>query len=132
MPGLNLPLKFLDIYYIFSNVFFLKEMQKKYAVSGGTFCYFLNKDEEKNYITIKLPTGAIKFITADAFVTLGRNSNILNFKQCPGKAGIIRSLGFRPTVRGVAMNPVDHPHGGRTKTNRPEVSPWGWITKKNH
>jgi large subunit ribosomal protein L2 len=36
------------------------------------------------------------------------------------------------TVRGVAMNPIDHPHGGRTKTNKPEVSPWGWVTKHSH
>ena len=48
-----------------------------------------------------------------------------------GKAGRNRWLGVRPTVRGVAMNPVDHPHGGNTKTNSPEVSPWGWVAKRN-
>jgi len=48
-----------------------------------------------------------------------------------GKAGINFILGKKPKVRGVARNPVDHPHGGRTKTNQPEVSIWGWIAKKN-
>lgn len=49
-----------------------------------------------------------------------------------GKSGINRNLGKNVIVRGVAMNPVDHPHGGRTKTNKPEVSPWGWVTKHSH
>lgn len=132
LPGLAIPLKFLDIYYIFSNVFFFKNNKKKYAVSAGTFCYFLKIDEETNAVTIRLPTGLLKFINCDALVTLGRNSNIFSDKQIIGKAGTNRNLGKRPSVRGVAMNPVDHPHGGRTKTNSPEVSPWGWITKKNH
>lgn len=49
-----------------------------------------------------------------------------------GKAGINRNFGIRPTVRGVAMNPVDHPHGGRTKTNSPELTPWNKIAKLRH
>jgi len=56
-------------------------------------------------------------------VTLGRASNIFNDKQFFVKAGHSRKLGFKSKVRGVAMNPVDHPHGGRTKTNSPELTP---------
>lgn len=65
-------------------------------------------------------------------VSLGRASNIFYKNQFFSKAGYNRNLGIRPSVRGVAMNPVDHPHGGRTKTNSPEVTPWGKVTKKNH
>jgi len=54
---------------------------------------------------------------------VGKNSNILNKKKIIGGAGFKKKLGFRSSVRGVAMNPVDHPHGGRTKTNKPERSP---------
>ena len=46
-----------------------------------------------------------------------------------GKAGNLKIVGRKPKVRGVAKNPVDSPHGGRTKTNKPEVSPWGWVAK---
>lgn len=67
----------------------------------------------------------------DSFALLGRNSNIFHSFQVQGNAGINRNYGYRPKTRGVAMNPVDHPHGGRTKSNKPEVSIWGWIAKKN-
>jgi large subunit ribosomal protein L2 len=56
-------------------------------------------------------------------VTLGRASNIFKKKEITGKAGRNVLKGFRPSTRGVAMNPVDHPHGGRTKTNSPELTP---------
>ena len=75
------------------------------------------------YITFKLPTGATKYLSFNNYVILGRNSNLLNYKQTLGKAGFNRNIGFKSKVRGVAMNPVDHPHGGRTKPSKPEVSP---------
>jgi large subunit ribosomal protein L2 len=65
------------------------------------------------------------------FVTLGRSSNINHKKEFFTKAGFYRKKGYRPSVRGVAMNPVDHPHGGRTKTSSPEYTPWGKIAKFN-
>jgi len=79
-----------------------------------------------------LPTKKKKHFSGDTFVTLGRNSNIIKYYTVVGKAGKNRLQGIRSHVRGVAMNPVDHPHGGRTKSNSPEVSLWGWVTKKNH
>lgn len=62
-------------------------------------------------------------------VTVGRASNIDNLNNFFSKAGYKRKLNYRPNVRGVAMNPVDNPHGGRTKTNSPELTPWGKIAK---
>jgi len=56
---------------------------------------------------------------------VGRNSNISKKFNIFGKAGLVKKLGFNSNVRGVAMNPVDHPHGGRTKTNSPQKSVWG-------
>lgn len=65
------------------------------------------------------------------FVILGRNSNVEKRFNCVGKAGLMYLYGNKSKVRGVARNPVDHPHGGRTKTNQPEVSLWGWVAKRN-
>ena len=64
--------------------------------------------------------------------TIGKVSNLDNHNTVKAKAGRSRWLGIRPTVRGVAMNPVDHPHGGgegKTSGGRPSVSPWGKLTK---
>jgi large subunit ribosomal protein L2 len=77
----------------------------------------------KDLVKVQLPTGLIKIISIYCLVTLGRASNYNNKKEFLTKAGFNRNLGFRPIVRGVAMNPVDHPHGGRTKTNSPELTP---------
>lgn len=65
------------------------------------------------------------------FVISGRNSKQDYKFNRLGKAGLNYLMGKKPNVRGVAKNPVDHPHGGRTKTNQPEVSPWGWVAKRN-
>ncbi len=70
-----------------------------------------------------MPSGELTKLPINLRVFIGRNSNTLHKKELLGSAGYTRRLGFRPTVRGVAMNPVDHPHGGRTKTSQPEVSP---------
>lgn len=102
---------------------------KKISTSLGTYCNFLSHDYESDLIKISLPSGQIKVINKNHSCTIGRVSNEKHNTEVLGKAGVSRSYGFRPTVRGVAMNPVDHPHGGRTKTNSPERSPWGWVTK---
>jgi large subunit ribosomal protein L2 len=131
-PGNLIPLKFISLQSIFSNIIVNKKNKSQYCKAAGTFCRIIKKYSDLNVITIKLPTKQKKHFIGDTFVTLGRNSNILNFYQIIGKAGVNRNNGIRPKVRGVAMNPVDHPHGGRTKSNKPEVSIWGWVTKKNH
>lgn len=81
---------------------------------------------------LQLPSGKEQKAHLSARAVLGRNSNLRHKRERPGKAGANRLAGIRPTVRGVAMNPVDHPHGGRTKTSQPEVSPWGWVAKHNY
>ena len=129
LPGSFVILKFLSRYSVFSNIF-IKNI-RKYSLSNGTFCQVLDFFNEYNLIKISLPSKKIKFVSGWNFVLLGRNSQLDHRYKCVGKAGANILLGKKPKVRGVARNPVDHPHGGRTKTNQPEVSIWGWIAKKN-
>ena len=84
------------------------------------------------YATIRLRSGEMRKVLADCRATLGEVSNSEHNLRSIGKAGAMRWRGVRPTVRGVAMNPVDHPHGGgegRTSGGRHPVSPWGTPTK---
>ena len=92
--------------------------------------------KEKEYITInnkyakiRLSSGELKLILLSCYATLGTVSNINHKKIKLGKAGRSRWLGIRPHVRGVAINPVDHPHGGNTSGGRCSVTPWAKITK---
>ena len=81
---------------------------------------------------IRLPSGIQRLIPIGCYATIGTVSNGEYSNQTIGKAGRSRWLGKRPTVRGTAMNPIDHPHGGgqgKTKGGRPSVTPWGKITK---
>ena len=122
-------------YLNFNNLFFNVEVEPlkggKYSKAAGTFCKILTLNILKKYAKIILPTNKIKIISIYCLVSLGRASNIFYKNQFFSKAGYNRNLGIRPSVRGVAMNPIDHPHGGRTKSNSPEVTPWGKIAKKN-
>ena len=127
-PGMTVLLFFLKKFSIFNN--FIIKKKSKLAKSSGTFCQIIEIYDNFT-VRMRLPSGAQKVVSAVQFVTLGRCSNLDVNKQVYGKAGSLRVRGIKPKVRGVAMNPVDHPHGGRTKTNKPEVSPWGWVTKKN-
>jgi len=77
----------------------------------------------RDFFIMLLPSGKEVRFSLNRHAVLGRNSNVQHKKCVIGRAGTNRHLGVRPTVRGVAMNPVDHPHGGRTKTSKPEVSP---------
>ena len=120
---------FLKKFTLFNNL--SNKKKTLYARANGTFCQITDIYRDLNLVKIKLPSNQFKIISIFNFVTLGRCSNIYSNKQVIGKAGMLKYRGLKPKVRGVAMNPVDHPHGGRTKTNKPEVSPWGWVTKKN-
>ncbi len=87
---------------------------------------------EGRYATLRLRSGEMRKVLADCRATLGQVSNSEHSLRSLGKAGAKRWRGVRPTVRGVAMNPVDHPHGGgegRTSGGRHPVSPWGTPTK---
>ncbi|MFI0473566.1 MULTISPECIES: 50S ribosomal protein L2 [unclassified Halomonas] len=100
------------------------------ARSAGTSAQLVAR--EGNYATLRLRSGEMRKILAECRATLGEVSNSEHSLRQLGKAGAKRWRGVRPTVRGVAMNPVDHPHGGgegRTSGGRHPVSPWGMPTK---
>jgi large subunit ribosomal protein L2 len=106
----------------------LKKSEKvKYIIAAGTSGQILQKINNKGLL--KLPSGIILQIFFNSFMTLGSVSNAKHSATVIGKAGRNRLLGKRPCTRGVAMNPVDHPHGGRTNGGRPSVTPWGLPTK---
>ena len=88
--------------------------------------------KEGRYAHVKLPSGEVRMVLQDCYATIGQVSNLEHEGISMGKAGRSRWTGWRPVVRGVAMNPIDHPHGGgegRTKGGRHPVSPWGQPTK---
>ncbi|MCP5346948.1 MAG: 50S ribosomal protein L2 [Gammaproteobacteria bacterium] len=100
------------------------------ARSAGTSLQLVAR--EGDYATLRLRSGEMRRVPADCRATLGEVSNSEHSLRSLGKAGAKRWRGVRPTVRGVAMNPVDHPHGGgegRTSGGRHPVSPWGTPTK---
>jgi large subunit ribosomal protein L2 len=105
------------------NIILLKKKVGTYAKAAGTYCKILYTSTDLNFFFLKLPSGLTKKFSKLCIATFGRNMNILHKKSIRGSAGRTLQLGFRSAVRGVAMNPVDHPHGGRTKTSQPEVSP---------
>jgi len=98
--------------------------------SAGTYAQLIAREE--NFVTLRLRSGEIRKVSSDCRATLGEVSNSEHSLTSLGKAGAKRWRGIRPTVRGVAMNPVDHPHGGgegRTSGGRHPVTPWGFPTK---
>ena len=103
---------------------------------GGQLCRSAGSSatlmaKEGNYATIRLPSGEMRKIHKNCMATVGEVSNSEHSNHVIGKAGRSRWLGIRPTVRGTAMNPIDHPHGGgegRSKGRHP-VTPWGKPTK---
>ena len=100
------------------------------ARSAGTSLQLVAR--EGDYATLRLRSGEMRKVLSECRATLGEVSNSEHSLRSLGKAGAKRWRGVRPTVRGVAMNPVDHPHGGgegRTSGGRHPVSPWGTPTK---
>lgn len=100
------------------------------ARSAGSFAQVMAK--EGDYVTLRLPSGEVRMVHCKCYATIGEVGNAEHENVVSGKAGRSRWLGLRPKVRGVAMNPVDHPHGGgegRTSGGRHPVSPWGQPAK---
>jgi large subunit ribosomal protein L2 len=112
------------------NVETFKGSGGRIARSAGTFCKLSKK--LFRYGILMYPSGKLQAVGLNFFCTLGRVSNVYFKTTQLGTAGSNRRLGSRPTVRGVAMNPVDHPHGGRTAGGRNPVSPWGHLTKHGY
>ena len=100
------------------------------ARSAGAYVQILAR--EGQYVTLRLRSGEVRKVESDCRATIGEVGNAEHMLRSLGKAGATRWRGIRPTVRGVAMNPIDHPHGGgegRTSGGRHPVSPWGTPTK---
>lgn len=100
-----------------------KNKKAQYALAAGTYCQLLYKS--LFYCKLRLPSNQIVNISSNCFATLGIVSNIYNRFINIGKAGRNRLFGLKPKVRGIAMNPVDHPHGGRSNGGCCWVTPWG-------
>lgn len=122
--GYKLQLKCFPIGSIINSISSSKKVI--YGSSAGAFCQLL---EIKKFCKVRLPSGAFLPINKNFFATFGAVNNNKHKLTFIGKAGRSRLQGKRPTVRGVAMNPVDHPHGGKTGGGRPCVTPWGILTR---
>ena len=113
------------------NISLYPQSRGKLIRSAGTSAQLIQKIDNK-YAKIRLNSGELKLLLLTCYATLGIVSNINHKKIKLGKAGRSRWLNKRPSVRGVAKNPVDHPHGGgegKTSGGRPSVTPQGKITK---
>jgi large subunit ribosomal protein L2 len=129
--GNALPLKNIPIGSLIHNISLYPNSKGKLIRSAGTSAQLIQKINNK-YAKIRLSSGELKLILLSCYATLGIVSNINHKKIKLGKAGRSRWLNRRPKVRGVAKNPVDHPHGGgegKTSGGRPSVTPQGKITK---
>lgn len=129
-PGNALPLKSIPIGTIVHNVEMKIGKGAQIARSAGTYAQIMGRDG--SYIILKLSSGEVRIIRGECRATIGAVSNQDHSNRSYGKAGRMRWLGRRPCVRGVAMNPIDHPHGGgegRTSGGRHPVTPWGVKTK---
>jgi len=121
--GDYVPVAYLSLMTCFFNISYTRTNFSWFCRAGGTFCTMIRFNMNKGQCTIKLPSNKYRIILESSYVMLGRNSNLIPKGILIGKAGLNIKKGFRPTVRGVAKNPVDHPHGGRTKSNSPERTP---------
>lgn len=95
--------------------------------AAGTFAQLIQKQQQ--FCKIRLPSNQIIVLPSDSFATLGINANLQANQVVIGKAGKRRLKNIRPTVRGIAMNPVDHPHGGRSNGGCHPMTPWGIKTR---
>jgi large subunit ribosomal protein L2 len=129
-PGNAMPLRSMPIGTIIHNVEMKPMKGGQIARSAGTYAQLVGRDA--GYAQIRLQSGELRMVPDGCMATIGAVSNPDHMNQNLGKAGRSRHMGFRPHVRGVAMNPVDHPHGGgegRTSGGRHPVTPWGKITR---
>ena len=137
LPGNCLPLKNIPLGTTIHNVELRPGKGGQIARSAGSWVQLVAREGE--YASVKMPSGEIRKINVECVATIGQVGNLDHENVSIGKAGRSRWLGQRPHVRGVAMNPVDHPLGGgegKTSGGRHPVTPWGVPTKgyktRNH
>ncbi len=129
-PGNAMPMQSIPVGTIVHNVEMKPGKGGQIARSAGTYAQIIGKDQ--GYAQLRLISGELRMIRAECMATIGAVSNPDQQNIKLGKAGRKRWIGKRPAVRGVAMNPIDHPHGGgegRTSGGRHPVTPWGKPTK---
>jgi large subunit ribosomal protein L2 len=129
-PGNACPLQNIPVGTIIHNVEMKRGKGGQIARAAGTYAQLIGKDQ--GYAQLRLHSGELRMVRAECMATIGAVSNPDQQNVKLGKAGRRRWLGKRPSVRGVAMNPVDHPHGGgegKTSGGRHPVTPWGKPTK---
>lgn len=129
-PGNNLPLRNIPLGTHIHNIELHLGKGGQIVRSAGAFAQLMAKEDK--YALIKLPSGEVRMILLNCQASIGRLGNVVHEKISLGKAGRKRWLGRRPHVRGVAMNPVDHPMGGgegRSSGGRHPCSPWGIPSK---
>ncbi|MBW8811870.1 MAG: 50S ribosomal protein L2 [Caulobacterales bacterium] len=129
-PGNAMPLRGMPIGTIIHNVELKPAKGGQMARSAGTYAQLVGRDA--GYAQIRLGSGELRMVMDSCMATVGAVSNPDHMNESMGKAGRNRHKGWRPHVRGVAMNPIDHPHGGgegKTSGGRHPVTPWGKPTK---
>jgi large subunit ribosomal protein L2 len=130
LPGNALPLKGIPLGTTIHNIELKRGRGGQLVRSAGTAAQLMAK--EGGYAQVRLPSGEVREVHIECYATIGQVGNLEHENISIGKAGRNRWLGFKPHVRGVAMNPVDHPMGGgegKTSGGRHPTSPWGWKTK---
>jgi ribosomal protein L2 len=140
--GNCLPMHMIPVGTVVYNVGSRMDGGAVFCRSAGTYATIISKEEETRddgtkvmtgkHVVVRLQSGEIRKVSKDACATIGVASNIMHQYRQLGKAGRSRLLNIRPTVRGLAMNANDHPHGGgrgKSKGNRNPVSPWGQPAK---
>ncbi|MBI4160850.1 MAG: 50S ribosomal protein L2 [Acidobacteria bacterium] len=130
VPGNALPLRGMPLGTVVHNIELRRGKGGQLARSAGAAAQLMAK--EKEYAHLRLPSGEVRMVHLDCMATVGQVGNLDHQNLSIGKAGRSRHLGIRPTVRGVAMNPVDHPHGGgegKTSGGRHPCTPKGVPTK---
>ena len=130
LVGNALPLKNIPLGTTIHNIELRRGKGAQLARSAGSAAQLVAK--EGDYAQVKMPSGEVRQIQVECLATVGQVGNLDHANVTVGKAGRSRWLGKRPAVRGVAMNPVDHPHGGgegKTSGGRHPVTPWGQPTR---
>jgi large subunit ribosomal protein L2 len=129
LPGNALPIRNIPLGTLVHNIELHPGRGAQMCRSAGTQAQLLAKEGER--ATLKLPSGEVRLVAISCMATIGQVGNLDHENVSVGKAGRVRWKGFRPTVRGTVMNPVDHPMGGgegKGKGNHP-MTPWGKPTK---
>ena len=130
LPGNALPLRGIPLGTTIHNIELKRGRGGQLVRSAGAAAQLMAK--EGSYAQVRLPSGEVREVHIECYATIGQVGNLEHENVSIGKAGRNRWIGRRPHVRGVAMNPVDHPMGGgegKTSGGRHPTSPWGWKTK---